>query len=80
MRAYYNDITDTIDKIVIAPDVAGAGNIGHGKSYGAEPKVGLRLGWLGLPGATIDASGTRQHASVRDTFDTTVKFIVKGTF
>ncbi len=39
MRAYYNDITDT-----------------------------------------IDASGTRQHASVRDTFDTTVKFIVKGTF
>ena len=68
LRVFYNDISDAIDKILIAPDIAGFGNVGHAHSYGTELKVGLRLGWLGLPGAVIDASGTLQHSSVPDGF------------
>ena len=68
LRTFYNDITDNIDKILIIPDVAGAGNIGSAYSYGAEFKVGIRLDGLGLTGASIDASGTLQDSSVTDFF------------
>ena len=68
LRAFYNDISDKIDRVLIVPDVAGAGNIGGARSYGAELRVGLRLSWLGLAGASIDASGTVQDSSVRDSF------------
>ena len=68
LRTFYNDIADAIDKILLAPDVAGAGNIGGARSYGAELKLGLRLDRLGLSGASIDASGTVQDSSVRDSF------------
>ena len=68
LRTFYNDITDAIDKILIIPDVAGAGNIGSAHSFGAELKAGLRLDRLGLTGASIDASGTLQDSSVRDSF------------
>ncbi len=68
LRVFYNDITDAIDKLVIGPDVAGTGNIGAAKSYGAEAKAGLRLGWLNLPGASIEATGKVKDSSVRDSF------------
>lgn len=68
LRTFYNSISDAVDKILIAPDVAGTGNIGDGHSYGAEAKVGVRLGWLGLSGASVDVSGLVQDSSVRDAF------------
>ena len=68
LRTFYDDITDYIDKILIVPDVAGAGNIGSAYSFGAELKAGLRLDALGLAGASIDASGTLQDSSVTDSF------------
>jgi len=68
VRVFYNAISDAVDKVLIAPEIAGTGNIGDGRSYGAEAKLGMRLGWLGLPGASIDASGLVQDSSVRDAF------------
>ncbi len=78
LRTFYNDITDTIDKIPILldmadgddiiPDVAGEGNIGSAYSYGAELKVGIRLDALGLSGVSVDASGILQDSSVTDPF------------
>ena len=68
LRTFYDDITDNIDKILIIPDVAGAGNIGSAYEYGAELKVGIRLDGLGLSGASIDANGTLKDSSVTDSF------------
>lgn len=68
LRGFYNSISDAADQVLIAPDIAGAGNIGDGYSYGAEAKLGVRLGWIGLPGASIDMTGLVQDSSVRDAF------------
>lgn len=68
LRTFYDDITDYIAKFPITPDIAGEGNIGSAHSYGAELKVGLRLDWLGLDGASIDANGLLQDSSVTDPF------------
>ena len=67
-RGFYNKIQDTIDKVLIVPDVAGVGNIGNAHSYGVEIKTGLRLDRFGLPRASIDATGLVQTSSVRDAF------------
>lgn len=68
LRGFYNRISDVIDKVPITPDFAGTGNIGRGKTYGAELKMGLRLDDLGLKRASLDASGTWQNSSVTDPF------------
>ena len=68
LRGFYNLIDDHIDRIRIVPGVAGVGNIGRAKSYGAEAKAGLGLGWLGLTNASLDVTGTVQGSSVVDSF------------
>lgn len=68
VRGFYNSISDAVDYVLIAPDVSGSGNIGSGHSYGAEAKLGLRLGRFGLEGASIDVTGLVQESSVRDAF------------
>jgi len=69
LRGFYNRISDVIDKVPITPVFAGAGNIGRGKTYGAELKVGLRLDEpLGLRRATVDGGATWQKSSVIDSF------------
>ena len=68
VRAFYNSISDAIDKIPILTDVAAVGNIGGARSYGVELKTGLRLDGLGLERAVINATGLLQHSSMRDAF------------
>ena len=59
LRLYYFDIEDHIDKIPVDDGtVAATGNIGSAREVGAAISTGLRLGWLGLPGGSIDAAYT----------------------
>ena len=68
LRAFYNRISDHIDKFPITPAFAGTGNIGRARSYGAELKLGLRLDGLGFRRASFDATGLVQDSSARDAF------------
>ena len=69
LRLYYFDIEDHIDKIPVGDGTVGAtGNIGSAKEMGAELSTGLRLGWLGLPGGSIDAAYTIRDTSTTDAF------------
>lgn len=68
LRGFYNDIADAVDTVLIAPGVAGTGNAGDARSYGVEAKAGVRLGWLGLPTASVDVTGLLQDSAMRDPF------------
>ena len=71
LRLYYFDIEDHIDKIPVGDGtVAATGNIGSAREAGAELSTGLRLGWLGLPGGSVDASYTIRDTSTTDAFVT----------
>jgi outer membrane receptor for ferrienterochelin and colicins len=69
LRLYYFDIEDHIHKIPVGDGtVAATGNIGSAKEAGAELSTGLRLGWLGMPGGSVDASYTIRETSTTDAF------------
>jgi outer membrane receptor for ferrienterochelin and colicin len=67
VEGFYNRIADKVEKVEVRGTVA-TGNIGTGIEYGARMNVGLRLGFVGLPRASIDANGTLRHTSVPDGF------------
>ena len=89
LRAYYDDITDAIDRFPFCR-VAGAlqpltrclstappagsrldsafGNIAQATRYGAEAKVSLRLGFVGLSDAVLSLGGERKWSRVKDPF------------
>lgn len=69
LRGYYGDVSDRIEQIPVGTTIlAATGNIGSGHYFGAEIKLGLRLGWIGLPTASIDATGYVQDSKVVDSF------------
>ena len=69
LRGFYKDISDLIDQIPIGQGIVSAtGNVGNASHFGAELNTGLRLGWIGLPTARLDADITVQGSRVRDPF------------
>ena len=69
LRLYYFDIEDHINKIPVGDGtVFATGNIGPAREVGAELSTGLRLGWLRLPGGSIDATYTIRETSTTDAF------------
>jgi outer membrane receptor for ferrienterochelin and colicins len=69
LRFYYFNIQDHINKIPVGEGtVFATGNIGPASEIGAELSTGLRLGWLRLPGGSIDASYTIRETSTTDAF------------
>jgi hypothetical protein len=72
LRGFYNDITDAIDWVPITDArgvlVSAQGNIPSATLYGAEARVSLRLGFIGLQGAQVNLRGLRQWSSVEDPF------------
>lgn len=72
IRAFYDDITDAIDKVPLLDSrgvlVSASGNIPSARSYGLEARVSLRLGFAGLPGAQLSLRGLRQWTRIQDPF------------
>jgi len=72
LRAYYDDITDAIDKTPLFDDrgvlVSASGNIPEARRYGLEGRVSLRLGFVGLRDAQLSLRGQRQWSDVDDPF------------
>lgn len=69
VRGYYIDVSDRIEQIPVGATIqAATGNIGQAKNYGIEGKIGLRLGWLGLSGATLEATAYTQRSRASDAF------------
>lgn len=69
LRGYYGDVSDKIENIPVGATISAAtGNIGSAHYEGIEAKLGLRLGFLGLPNATLDASAFRQRSRATDPF------------
>ena len=78
LRLFYFDIEDHIHKIPVGDGtLAATGNIGSAREIGAELSTGFRLGWLGLPGGSIDAAYTLRGTSTTDAF-TGQKRIIHG--
>lgn len=70
-RGYYTRVSDRIERIpvrVAGQVLSATGNIGSGKIYGAELKAGVRLGWLNLPRASIDATLNFFDSEITDPF------------
>ncbi len=71
-RAFYNDITDAIDRapVVLPSGAVGAvqGNIPSAYVYGAEVKVSVRLGFIRLPSSLLSLRYLAQKSKVRDPF------------
>lgn len=72
-RAFYKDIADHIDRIVIGQTAAGvlipaSGNIDKATVYGAEGKASVRLALIGWRDVLITARYLKQHSEVSDPF------------
>jgi outer membrane receptor for ferrienterochelin and colicins len=72
-RVFYLDIQDAIERVAIDPEgdgtfVSASGNIGDGERYGAEAKMSLRMGWIGLPDLLVNGRYLRRHSTVTDPF------------
>jgi outer membrane receptor for ferrienterochelin and colicins len=65
-RAFYNDIRNHIDRIAITERRSALGNLGDGWHTGGELSLSLRLGWLRLPDAVLNATYMRQWSRVLD--------------
>ena len=69
LRGFYKDISDHIEQIPIGEGIVSAtGNIGSAYHYGGEISTALRLGWIGLPTARIDANFIVQESRATDPF------------
>lgn len=69
LRGFYKDISDHIQQIPVGDGIVSAtGNNGSVYHYGAELSAAVRLGWIGLPSARLDASFTAQDSQVTDPF------------
>jgi hypothetical protein len=70
LRGYYIDISDFIEQIPIdLTSVSATGNLGKASDAVAELKAGLRLGFIGLPNATVDLFLQKRRTRVTDPFD-----------
>jgi outer membrane receptor for ferrienterochelin and colicin len=70
LRGYTIAITDYIEQVPIdLSAVAATGNLGKASESAAEFKAGLRLGFLGLPNATVDVLLQKRRSRVTDPFD-----------
>jgi len=70
LRGTYVAITDFIEQIPVDTSVVAAnGNIGPAHDWDIELKAGLRLGFIGLPNATLDISLQKRESRVTDPFD-----------
>ena len=73
VKAFYDDITDAIDKVPLRDDrgilVSASGNIPSATLYGVEARVSLRLGFVGLPSAQVNLRGLRQWSDINDPFN-----------
>ncbi len=68
-RVFYDYIEDVIEEIALpGTDLGATGNVGNGQRYGVEWELSLKLDWLHLPGAIIEAQYERKWSSVRDPF------------
>ncbi len=71
-RAFYNDITDALDKIPLLDSggkfYSALGNLDHARSYGAEGKASLRLDRFGLRDAVLSGRYLRQTSQTTDPF------------
>ncbi|MFL2771447.1 MAG: TonB-dependent receptor plug domain-containing protein [Rhodospirillaceae bacterium] len=69
LRGFYKDISSHIEQIPIGQGVVSAtGNNGSARHYGSELSTALRLGWIGLPTARLDANFIVQDSRVTDPF------------
>ena len=70
LRGYYIDITDFIEQVPIdLSPVSATGNLGKATDMVGEFKAGLRLGFIGLPNATLDVFLQKRRTRVTDPFD-----------
>ncbi len=67
-RAFYNDYDDHIDKVAISSTASAPGNIGDARLYGIEFKSSLRLDYIGLNTAVVDATYRVQNSETLDPF------------
>jgi outer membrane receptor protein involved in Fe transport len=71
-RGFYHAISDYIEKIPLIDQngilVSAEGNIPEAELYGVEGQASVRLGWIGLPDATVSARYLRQWSEVADPF------------
>ena len=55
VKAFYENIGDHIDKILIGAASSGVGNIGDARRYGVETELNARFGFIGVPNAVLNA-------------------------
>jgi outer membrane receptor protein involved in Fe transport len=71
-RAFYHQITDHIDKIPFIDQnnnlVSAQGNIADANLYGIEGRASVRLGFIGVPDATLSLRYLRQWSDLIDPF------------
>lgn len=72
VRGFYHAITDHIDKIPFIDQnndlVSAEGNISDATLYGIEGNASVRLGWIGLPDATLSLRYLQQWSDLADPF------------
>ena len=68
MKAGYEDISDTIDKILIGTDDSGIGNIGSAWRKTLETNINTRFGFIGFPSAVLTFSYTYEESETTDPF------------
>ncbi len=67
-NAFYEDISDHIDRIEVLPGLSAPGNIGSASAYGVELKASLRLEPIGINGAVFDIIYVHQDTEATDPF------------
>ena len=68
VKAGYEDISDTIDKILIGTDDSGIGNIGSAWRKTLETNINTRFGFIGFPSAVLTFSYTYEESETTDPF------------
>ncbi len=66
---FYDYVEDAIEEVALGDtDKGTAGNIGNGHRYGFAMELSLKLDWLHLPGAILEAKYEREWSSITDPF------------
>lgn len=66
IRLFWHDIDNLIDRIAATPTRSSRGNLDGARRYGGELAADLRLSWLNLPDAVVNARYLYEKAEVID--------------
>ena len=79
IEAFYESISDHIDKILIGTAASGIGNIGDARSFGVETEVSTRFGFIGLPNAVLTVQYEYENSEATDPFTGETRQISRRT-